>query len=75
MYVVLCGLTTLVIIINLGLFAAWRNRKPDETAKIWKAFESTSKAPWGKEDEDLKQLSGLVGKLSENSTKMDDRKN
>jgi hypothetical protein len=63
-YYVLCGLITLVVMINIWLFSALRHKKGE--TRPWDMFRNATrkaKNPWQDEDDQLKELSSLVANL------------
>lgn len=69
-YLVLCGLITLVIMINVWLFSALRHQKG--ASRPWELFKNAStraRHPWQEEDDQLKELSERVADLKKDDTK------
>ncbi len=63
-YLIVCGMVSLIIAINVSLFSMIKNRSIEKQAKMIKKAFQRAKSPWGDEEKNLEQLSELVKKVS-----------
>ena len=63
-YIILCGIVFLIIVINVSLFSAFRNRSTQNHLKMGKSAFDRAKSPWEPEDRQREELSDLVDQIS-----------
>ena len=62
-FIILCGLVFLIVVINVSLFSAFRNRSSKSTLQMGKSVFDRAKSPWEPEDQKREELSELVEKI------------
>jgi hypothetical protein len=70
-YLIVCGMVSLIIGINVSLFSMIKNRSIEKQARMIKKAFQRAKSPWGDEEKNLEELSALVRKVSPQSKSSD----
>lgn len=60
---VICLVILLVLLVNAGLWAAYRKGSMHQIVNIFRSASNTARNPFHKEDTDLEELSRRVDKL------------